>query len=193
MELGEDGAVLVVCCCAVDEGEDGCVLQLPCPGVSDGPLVGRGRGQAHLGQVVAVDEVGQHERGVDRGDHAGEVEYVTAVCDDLGHGLGLDGVPQLDDGQPGHAAVGQPFQLGQQVFAQRAAGAVVDQRGLVPGQFARSVTHQAPDRARGRCGQVVVECDAARHGVQQAVHDLPAGVGVEPSDDDDRQGHDVLP
>ncbi|GAA3072276.1 hypothetical protein GCM10020254_15120 [Streptomyces goshikiensis] len=113
--------------------------------------------------------------------------------DDLGHRLGLDGVPQFDDGQPGQAAAGQPFQLGDEVLAQCAAGAVVDEGRLAPGQLARGVAHHAQDRALRCRGQVVVEGDAAGDGVQQALDDFLAGVRVEPADDDDGQGHDVLP
>ncbi|MFC9631535.1 hypothetical protein ACFTY8_20190 [Streptomyces mirabilis] len=37
--------------------------------------------------------------------------------DDFGHGLGLDGVPQLDDGEPRQAANGQLLQFGNQILA----------------------------------------------------------------------------
>ncbi len=190
VELGEQGAVLVVGLPAVDEGEYGRVLQLACPGVADRALVRGGRREADLRQVVAVDEVGQDEGRVHRGDHAGEVERVGSVLGDgLGHRLGFDGVPQFDDGQPGQTAVGQPLQLGHQVLAERAAGAVVDEGSLTTGQLTGGIAYDALDGAVGRSGQVVVEGDAAGDGVQQSVHDLAAGVGVEPGDEGDGQGH----
>ncbi len=194
VELGEQGAVLVVRIRAVDEREDGRVLQLPGPGVPDGPLVGRRRGEPRLRQVVPVGEVRQDEGGVDGGDHIGQVQCPAAVRgDDLGHRTRLDGVPQFDDGEPGPPVRGQPPQFRDEVLAQRAARAVVDERGLAPGQLARGVAHQAPYGAVGRRGQVVVEGDAAGHGGEQFPHRAPAGVRVEPADDDDGQGHGLLP
>lgn len=112
---------------------------------------------------------------------------------DLGHGARFDGVPQLDDGEPGQPVRGEPPQFREQVRPQCAARAVVHERGFAPGQFARGVAHQAPYGPLGRRGQVVVEGDAARYGGQQLPHGAAAGVAVEPADDDDGQGHRVLP
>ncbi len=102
VELGEQRPVLVVGVLALQDGEDGRVLQLPGPGVADrAPVAGRGR-EARLGQVVAVAQTGEHESRVDRRDHVGEPHRVAAVVDDgLSHPPGFDGVPQLDDGEPG--------------------------------------------------------------------------------------------
>ncbi len=188
VELGEKRTVLVVGVLALHDGEDGGVLQLPGPGVADRALVaGRGR-EARLGQVVALAEAGQDEGGIDRRDHVGEPDRVSTVLEDhLGHSPGFDGVPQLDDGEPGDAGIGEPFQLGDQVLAQRAACAVVDQRGLFSGQLTRSVAHLAQNGAVGRTGQVVMEGDAVGHQVQEALHDLAACLGAEPGDDDDRE------
>lgn len=107
--------------------------------------------------------------------------------DDLCHRLGFHGVPQFDDRESGQTAGGQALQLGDQVFAQRATGTVIDERGIAVRQLARGVAHQAPQGAFGRCGQVMVEDDAAGDGSQEAVDDFLAGVAVEPADDHDRQ------
>ncbi len=183
MQLGEQLAVLVVGLRGLGDREDGGVLQLAREGVGDRALVGRGGGETAVGQVVAVAEVRQDQGRVDGGEHAGDGE--PAGRDDLGHGLGLDGVPQFDDGQRRPPGIGEPLQLRDQVLAQGAAGTVVDQRRLPRVEDAGGVPDGPYDRAgRGR-GEVVVEGDAAGDVGEQSRHGGPAGVGVQPADDHD--------
>ncbi len=112
--------------------------------------------------------------------------------DDLGHGPGLDRVPQFDHREPGEAVVREAFQLGDEVLAQRAAGAVVHQRRLAPGDGPGGVPYEAEHGAVGGRGEVVVERHAPRDGPQEAVDDLLAGLGVEPGDDHDGEFAHVL-
>ena len=186
VELGEKRTVLVVGVLALHDGEDGGVLQLPGPGVADRALVaGRGR-EARLGQVVALAEAGQDEGGIDRRDHVGEPDPVSTVLEDhLGHPPGFDRVPQLDDGEPGRTAVRQPFQLRDQVLAQRAARASPDQGRLPAGKGAVGVADDAEHRAVRRRGEVVVQRDTAGDGPQKAFHDLLPRLGVQPGDEHD--------
>jgi hypothetical protein len=183
VQLREQLAVLVVGLGGLGDREDGGVLQLAGEGVGDRALVGGGGGETAVGQVVAVAEVRQDQGRVDGGDHAGDGE--PAGRDDLGHGLGLDGVPQLDDGQGRPPGVRESLQLRHQVLAQGTAGTVVDERRLPRVQDAGGVPDGPYDRAgRGR-RQVVVERDAAGHVGEQPGHGRPAGVGVQPADDHD--------
>jgi hypothetical protein len=57
-------------------------------------------------------------------------------------GLGLDRVPQFDDGEARQARIREAPQLRYQILAQRAARAVVDERGLARRHDAGGV----PDR-----------------------------------------------
>ncbi|CAM5276612.1 hypothetical protein SCYAM73S_03739 [Streptomyces cyaneofuscatus] len=188
IHLTDQRTVLVVGRRAVGHGEDGSVLHLPGPGVPDGPLVGGGRRETCLRQVVAVGEARQDEGGIDRGDHIGDLEAARPVDrDDLGHRLRLHGVPELQDGQPGQPAVRQPLQLGDQVLPQRAARAVVDQGCLAGGQLPGGVPQGAAYGSVGRRGQVVVERDAVRNPGEQRLHHLVPHLRVQPADDDDGQ------
>lgn len=188
MQLGQQCAVLVVGLSLIHDREDRGVLQLAGPGVGDRAPVGGRRGEPDVGEVVAVAEAGQQEGGVDGGDDGGDGQQPALGVDDFGHGLRLDRVPQFDDGEPGGAAVREAHEFGDQVLAQGAARAVVDQRGLALVPYAQGVADRAADRSlRGGARQVVVEGDAAGDGAQQPLHHGPAGVGVQPADDRDGQ------
>lgn len=187
MQLCQQLTVLVVGVLGVDEGQHGRVLQLPREGVGDGAPVGGGRGETALGEIVAVAEAGQEQRRVDGGDDAGDRE--PAGHDHLGHRLGLDGVPQLDDREARGAVVGESTQLGYQILAQGAAGAVVDQWRLTGGEDAGGVADGPYDGARRGRREVVVEDDAAGDVGEQACDRRPAGIDVQPADDHDRQAH----
>ncbi|GAA3821482.1 hypothetical protein GCM10023083_63570 [Streptomyces phyllanthi] len=182
--------VLVVGLRGVGDGQDRGVLQLAGERVGDRALVGgRGR-EAALGEVVAVGEVRQHQRRVDRGDHRGDRQ--PARRHHLRHRLGLARVPQLDDrepGEPGSGTFGESLQLGDQVLAERTARTVVDQRGPPPGQYPGAVPDRPQDRALGGGRQVVVERHAVRDLGQQTPDSGLAGVGVQAADD--RDGHRV--
>lgn len=167
MQLAEQCPVLAVRLGVFHEADDGGVFELPGPGIADGPLVGGGGCQADFGEVVAVGEVGQHEAGIDGGDHTGHFDQALAVCgDDLGHGPGLDGVPQFDDGRLGFTVDRKALQFWHQVLAQGAAGAVVHQGSLAVGKHPGGVTCGSVHRALLRRGQVVVQRDAVRHVLQ---------------------------
>jgi hypothetical protein len=76
-------------------------------------------------------------------------------------------------------------QLGDQVLAQGAARAVVDEGGLTGGEDAgASLIVRTTVPAYGRC-EVVVEYDAAGDVGEQPGDGRPAGVGVQPADDRD--------
>jgi hypothetical protein len=188
VQLAQQRMVVPVRVRAVHEGEDGGVLQLPGPGVADGALVLRGRRESRLGQVVAVGEVGQGQGRVHRGDHVAQGEEISAVRrDDLRHRLGLDRVPQFDDGQPGRTVARQELQLRYEVLAQCAAGAVVDQRCLTRAEHAGRVADQPSYGSLAGGGEVVVQGDAARYRPQETVDHVAAGVGVQTRDDDHRE------
>lgn len=188
VELPQQREVVPAGVGAVGHREHGGVLQLPCERVADRAPVRDGCGQAGVREVVAVGQAGQDERGVHGGHHVGEPEEAVAVGGDhLGHGAGLHGVPQFHDRQARHAVLGQPHQFGDQVLAQRAAGAVVDQGRVAEGRFAAGVAHAAAYGAGRSGGQVVVQGDAAGHLAQQLPDGLAPGVGVQPGDD--HHGH----
>ncbi len=192
VELGEQFPVLLVGLRGVGHGEDGGVFELAGEGVGDRALVGRRGCQAPLRQVVAVAQVGQDQRGVDRGDHAGDRE--PAGRDHLGHGLRLDRVPQFDDRHTSAAGVPDPEQFRHQVLAQGAAGAVVDEGRLGGGHDSGGVADRTDDGAGGGRRQVVVEYDAVGDVGEQLGDCRLAGVGVEAGDDHDREfGHLVRP
>ncbi|KPH96924.1 hypothetical protein OK006_1626 [Actinobacteria bacterium OK006] len=185
MELGQQRAVLVVGLFRGDDGEDGGVLQLAGEGVGDRAPVGGGRGEADLGEVVAVGEVGQEQGRVDGGDHGGQPE--PSRRDDLGHGLGLDRVPQFDDGEACQARVREAPQLRHQILAQGAARAVVDERGLARRHDSGGVPDRTDDCARRGRRQVVVEGDAVGNvGEQPCDGGLPR-IRVQAADDHDAE------
>jgi len=94
------------------DGDDRGVLQLPGEGVGDRALVGRGRGEADVGQVVAVGQVRQDEGRIDHGGHPGQRERCACGGDDSGHGLGFDGVPEFHDGKSVPVLPCEPQQFG---------------------------------------------------------------------------------
>ncbi len=150
------------------QGQYGHVLQLTGEGVADRALIGRRGRETGLGEVVAAGQHGQDERGVDGREHARQPGLRRGVRGhDLGHRLRLDGVPQFDDGQAAVPRRGQPLQLGDEVLAQRAAGAVVDQGRLAVVEEAAGVPYGPADGACTGSGagagrrEVVVEGDAA--------------------------------
>lgn len=167
VQLPDQCAVLVVGHRARRHGQDRRVLHLPGPGVADGPPVGRGRRESGLGQIVAVGEAGQDERGVDRREHIGDHGGGGVRGDHLGHGLRLDGVPELQDDEAGPPVLGEPFEFGDEILAQRAAGAGVHQRRFAGSQLPADVPQGAADRPAGGRRQVVVQCDAVRDVPQQ--------------------------
>ncbi|GAA1909203.1 hypothetical protein GCM10009837_36810 [Streptomyces durmitorensis] len=189
VELGEQRAVLVVGVGGLRDGEHGGVLELAGPGVGDRALIRGGRGEPGLHEVVAVAEVGQEQGRVDGRDHAAQPQPLVRVRrDHLGHRLGLDGVPQLDDREPCEAGVREPFELGHQILAQGAARTVVDQRRLTGGEHSGGVAHRTYDRAVHGRRQVVVERHAPRDSGEEPLDGLLAGVGVQSADDGDVHG-----
>jgi hypothetical protein len=169
------------------DGDDRRVLQLPGEGVGHRALVGRRGGETDVGQIVPVGEVRHDQRRVGRGGHPGQRQGRAHGGDDRGHGLRFHRIPQLHHGQPVTAARGQPQQLGDQVLAQGAAGAVVHQRRLAAAERAGGVPYGAAHGAVGRGRQVVVQGDGAGHRTQDLLHGGPAGVAVQPAHHRDGQ------